>query len=699
VYNFKNVLYAVIKQHDPVTINFSMINQEIGHYKIIAKLGEGGMATIFKGIDTRLDRVVAVKFIKTSQLSTDKALKRFELEAKALAKLSHPNIVKILDYGEHQGSPFLVMEYISGGTLKDKLGEVHNWQEAAKILYPIADALAHAHKHKIVHRDIKPANILFNAQDIPMLSDFGIAKILELDETLDLTGTNIGIGTPAYMSPEQGLGQTVDARADIYSLGVVLYEILTGQKPYQADTPMGIIMHSLNAPTPRPSKSAANIPKHIDALTLKAMAKKPEDRFQHMGDFAATLEQTAQGKKTDIPIPIQTSRWLFITGGVIGISVLAWGFLSLLPGSQTSSMNEPNTTDIFQAATIIAKATQDIENTNIPKTATRTIQSSYTQTLLASNQEGGSQSSPTSAHTPLPTPSSTPNPTTTPTLAPTKTPTFEPTVTSTVISIPACNNIYQRWTSPVDEMELSCIPEGEYSMGFGGEAHKVHTDAFWMDRTEITNAMYRLCVSAGICTPPQNTSLLEIENYFTDETYNDYPVVEVTWEQANLYCAWAQRRLPSEAEWEKSARGGHGAYYPWGHGDEDNAPLAVNQYLANFCDINCTFSIKGMDDGYKYTAPVGSYPNGVSDYGVYDLAGNVYEWVNDIYSGTYFQSSPYQNPPGPDTGSEKIYRGGSFNSGPHTGDLSLLSTTRNSTAPESHNPDLGFRCAVSSSNP
>jgi serine/threonine protein kinase len=197
--------------------------QTIGRYHIIEALGEGGMATVYKAFDTRLERNVAIKVIRTDLFGTtvlNRMLKRFEREAKVLAKLSHPNIVKVLDYGEHDGAPYLVMEYLPGGTLKQKLaGRQISWQDAIRLLMPVARALAHAHASGIIHRDIKPSNILITQTGEPMLSDFGIAKILENETTTELTTSGAGIGTPDYMAPEQGMGQA-DERADVYALGI-----------------------------------------------------------------------------------------------------------------------------------------------------------------------------------------------------------------------------------------------------------------------------------------------------------------------------------------------------------------------------------------------------------------------------------------------------------------------------------------------
>ncbi len=293
--------------------------QDFDRYHILESLGEGGMASVYKAYDIRLERDVAVKIIRTDMFipaTLHQVLKRFEREAKSLAKLSHPNIVHIIDYGEHEGVPYLVMEYLPGGTLKDRLkGQPLAWHESFRLLLPIARALHFAHQQGIVHRDVKPSNILITLSDEPMLSDFGIAKILESEKSTALTGTGTGIGTPEYMAPEQWVGKT-SPQTDIYSLGVVLYEMLTGRKPYAADTPAAILLKQANDPLPRPRKYAPDLPDGVEKVILKAMAKNPERRYGSMGEFFlamdAQLTGTAKKKQPSISTgwerPIKTHQ-------------------------------------------------------------------------------------------------------------------------------------------------------------------------------------------------------------------------------------------------------------------------------------------------------------------------------------------------------------------------------------------------------
>ena len=272
----------------------NLTGQSIGRYHILEQLGEGGMATVYKAYDTRLERNVAFKVLRTDlfgQAVLEQVLKRFEREAKSLAKLSHPNIVNILDYGEHEGMPYLVMEYIPGGTLKQKLGQKIPWQEVIQTLIPVARGLAYAHKHSVIHRDVKPANILMREGNAPVLTDFGIAKLLEGTEGHTLTASGVGIGTPEYMAPEQGIGASaIDARADIYSLGIVLYEMVTGRKPYIADTPMAVVLKQMTDPLPRPTDFVPDLPENVEHILLKALAKEPSDRFADMNAMIITME-------------------------------------------------------------------------------------------------------------------------------------------------------------------------------------------------------------------------------------------------------------------------------------------------------------------------------------------------------------------------------------------------------------------------
>ena len=216
-----------------------MIPKAIGRYKVKAKIAEGGMATIFRAHDPRFKRDVAIKMLPREFLHDRTFRTRFEREAEIIASLEHPTIVPVYDYGEEDGQPYFVMRYMPGGSLAERILEMPlPVAEAARILARLAPGLDAAHAKSIIHRDLKPANILFDQYDEPYISDFGIVKIVEAGTTL--TGQAMTIGTPDYMSPEQASGEMLDGRSDVYSLGIVLFEMLTGSLPYVADTPLGL---------------------------------------------------------------------------------------------------------------------------------------------------------------------------------------------------------------------------------------------------------------------------------------------------------------------------------------------------------------------------------------------------------------------------------------------------------------------------
>lgn len=276
----------------------TLSGKTIGKYEIIEKLGRGGMAEVYKGYQKNLDRYVAIKLMHSFLISEQDFLKRFQQEARAMAALNHPNIVGVYDFDQYQEDTYyLVMEYVDGGTLKDMLEGLTKNKErlpletAIRIAREVADALAYAHRRHMVHRDIKPANIMLDKDTgKALLTDFGIVKLVG-GQTMGYTATGALIGTPAYMSPEQALGQSGDERADIYSMGVLLFQMVTGQLPYEADTPLAVVMKHVNSPTPMPISFNPEIPDALQAVILKAMAKIPDDRYATAAELAAALRQ------------------------------------------------------------------------------------------------------------------------------------------------------------------------------------------------------------------------------------------------------------------------------------------------------------------------------------------------------------------------------------------------------------------------
>jgi len=267
--------------------------QTLGKYQLIERMGRGGMADVYKGYQPGLDRYVAVKVLHPHLSEDPDFITRFRREAKSVADLRHPHIVQVFDFDVQGENYYMVMEYVEGGkTLKELLqglaarGERLPIEQTIDIVAKLADALAYAHGLGMVHRDIKPANVLIPNLDRPVLSDFGIARLL--GET-GLTSSGQLVGTPAYMSPEQGKGERGDARSDIYALGIVLYEMLTGRPPYDADTPYAVILKHINDPLVPPHVVIGPLPDAVERIVLKCLAKNPDDRFASMADLRGAL--------------------------------------------------------------------------------------------------------------------------------------------------------------------------------------------------------------------------------------------------------------------------------------------------------------------------------------------------------------------------------------------------------------------------
>jgi Tol biopolymer transport system component/LysM repeat protein len=272
-----------------------MTARTIGRYLIREELGRGGMATVFRAHDPRFGRDIAVKVLPSAFMHDPAFRTRFEREARTIAALEHPAIVPVYDFGEHEGQPYLVMRLMTGGSLADRLAEGSlSLAETGEILRRISSALEKAHTKGIIHRDLKPGNILFDQDNNAYLSDFGIAKLSE--STVAMTGNHI-IGTPAYMSPEQARGdEHIDGRSDIYALGIIYYQMLTGHLPYQADTPMAVVVKHITDPVPTFQADRPDLPPTFNAILGRAMAKEAGQRYGRPTEMAADLTNAISGR-------------------------------------------------------------------------------------------------------------------------------------------------------------------------------------------------------------------------------------------------------------------------------------------------------------------------------------------------------------------------------------------------------------------
>ncbi len=259
-----------------------------GRYRLEAKLGSGGMSTVYLARDQTLDRSVAVKVMHREMSEQADQLERFRQEARAVAKLSHPNVVSVIDAGEDGGHPYIVFEYVEGETLKQRIGRegALDPQEAIAYAIEIARGLSVAHARSMVHRDIKPQNILIDAEGRAKLTDFGISRQLE---QAGMTATGRVLGTTDYVAPEQAMGRAVDPRSDIYSLGVVLYEMLVGQVPFQAESQVGVAMKHVNEELPDVQRRRPEVSATVALVVERATAKDPEKRYQHVGEMIDDL--------------------------------------------------------------------------------------------------------------------------------------------------------------------------------------------------------------------------------------------------------------------------------------------------------------------------------------------------------------------------------------------------------------------------
>ncbi len=578
-----------------------MIGQTIhNRYFISARIGKGAMGTVYRANDTKTGKEVALKVIY-SELAVDPAmLERFKREGDALHQLKHPNIVEYLDAFEYNEQYVIVMEYLSGGSLFDLLLQGPLPIEHVRhMALDLCDALIRAHRLNIVHRDIKPENILMNESGTPKLADFGLARLSQ-DTRVTRSGTQFG--TPHYMAPEAWEGKTLDAQADIWTLGVLMFEMLTGQVPFNGDTPLAVMNKVFTSHPSQMTKLRSDLPPGLTKIIRRMLTRDKKQRYQTMREVAVDLERD---QTTPSSIPVKTKQLVTFGLGFILIAALVAGGI-LLADNRRSSPNQP-----------LPLATEGLIE--------------QAQEILSAGTE-----------------------------VPTATVTPTPDIGSTRIG--------------EDGATLVFVPAGEFIMGsdLDQEAEPIHRldlDDFWIDRTEVTNAMYEKCVDAGACKQPRVTHSSSHPVYYGNSKFDDYPVLRVDWHTANAYCAWAGRVLPTEAQWEKAARGTTGRIYPWGN-DLPNGSLL--NYNNDFGDV----------------AKVGSYPDGASIYGVLDMAGNVFEWTSTLY-----KQYPYEAGDGredPNSPEARVLRGGAWSS---NGNF-IRAISRIRSNPTNSTDYYGFRCAL-----
>jgi len=319
------------------------IERGIGAYQVAEEIGQGGMAVVYRAYQPQLDRWVAIKILQATETRGKQFLSRFRREARAIAALRHPNILTIYDYGEQQGIAYIVMEYVPGGTLKAHLtGQPMEWPDAATLIIPVGRALAYAHSQNIVHRDVKPANVLLARPDWPLLADFGLVKLIGRQR--GITRPGVSIGTPAYFSPEQAAGEDVDHRTDIYGLGIVLYELLTGRLPFEANSPIEMMLQRLRDQPIPPRRFNPRIQPQLEAIVLRALARDPAARYPTMEALVQDLSRVpgATGRVGQPPpqasAPASATARLGALSPIAGPRLIVTGTGAVLPLPQQSEV-------------------------------------------------------------------------------------------------------------------------------------------------------------------------------------------------------------------------------------------------------------------------------------------------------------------------------------------------------------------------
>ena len=373
----------------------------IGRYEILRPLGSGGMADVYLARDPALGREVALKLPKLERLTAE-GLARFRGEAQAVARLEHPAIVPLYDYGDHDGRPYLVMRYMPGGSLADRIDRRGaTLPDTLAVIDRIAAALDYAHTQGIVHRDVKPDNILFDAAGAAYLTDFGVARIMSLAGGQSLTGTGLAIGTVDYMSPEQALGRpNLDGRSDVYSLGVVLFEMLAGDVPYKADSALQRAMQHVSAPIPSIRERRPDLPPATQTVIEHALAKEPRDRYSTASTTAIDLRRVAGGAQPagrgGVPV------WVW---AVAAVALLIITFVAIWGGR--SGNREATTAAV---PTTIAPVAATVAPTVLPTDAPLVAVPAAAATSTAAGAVPVTTVAPTVTPT-LPTPTATPEPT------------------------------------------------------------------------------------------------------------------------------------------------------------------------------------------------------------------------------------------------------------------------------------------------
>jgi len=602
-------------------------------YRLLRQIGGGGMSQVYLAEDTRLPgRRCAIKEMTPAQLPPQDrawALRAFQQEAHMLSHLQHIGLTTVTDFFPEGGNWYLVMDYVEGETLDARLQRTPkgrlSLQETLNIVGQLCDVLECLHEQTppVIFRDLKPGNVMLTPTGQVKLIDFGIARFFKPGRTRD----TVNLGTPGYAAPEQygGLGQS-EPRSDVYSLGVLLHQMLTGFDP--ATQPMQLPP----ARTLNPS-----LPPGVEAVIQRATQTQAYLRFQSVQDFRLALFASnsvpAQPSASLTPVPgtlatilanQRLKAGIVAVGALLGLTAVFIAVLMLWPPPGPA-----------------------IPTPDIP-------------TITVSMP--GSISSPTSgAPVEYPTAPA-------PVVTPTPLPNLMQISAGSFIrgSTPSEIQFAKNQLCPIYTTDSWC----KNSPSFNKEQENsgtVFVDTFYIDKYEVTNAQYAECLKAGQCQPPRTSGKNPRKDYFADPRRANYPVIYVTWFDANTYCQWIGSRLPTGDEWEKAARGTDGRLWPWGNQIPTNEMTNFRSRGQASADEDKDAFLVGGD-----LKPVGSVPSDESVYGVTDMAGNVMEWVDAWY----------------EAGKQREIRGGSWN----TNIATTRAASRVGRDPNTAYFDVGFRC-------
>jgi serine/threonine-protein kinase len=686
-----------------------------GRYRILEKIGEGGMGAVYRAVHTRMERICAIKLLSEKVKDNEAAVARFNREAQMASRIDNPHAVIIYDFGEAEGGLlYLAMEYIDGEPLSKVIAREAPLplDRAVHIASQIGEALSAAHSLGIVHRDLKPENVMLTRKggevDYVKVLDFGIAKTIKDDKRLTQTG--FVLGTPVYMSPEQLMGEELDGRSDIYSLALIVYEMLSGKLPFDGENPQAIAIKRLMQ-DPKPLGDVVpDISPSVEAAVMAGLARDRNLRPSTIEEFvyelrSATSPGTARLKGSAATARLQerksqetgllASQDTVIESAVrdTAIATPIAGPTDLAAPTQLMNQQKPEGSTIsyplgasevkseraarmwvkmaLGAAALVAVVASMlvlISPGRFTLTVTGAIPGSSVfingQALGMVGPDGMARISRIKSGS-----------------AQIRISYEEITYFSAETDISADKEI--RLEPPPLPREIDyngqmvLIPAGEFIMGDDGgslserPAHRVNLGAYYIDKFEVTNGQYKLFCEKTGKKPPPNPPI--DANYFDGRP--DFPVRGMSWYDAAEYAKWAGKRLPTEAEWEKAAswnpNGQRKRRWPWGDNPEAGR-ACVNTQLPS---------------------PVGGYAGDESAYGVRDMAGNVAEWVAD-----YYQAYPGNQSQDPSFGTRyRVVRGGHFQS-----TLDQARATKRVYLP----PDLsdsrslvGFRCAISADDP